>query len=732
MQRSLLYIFCGLLMIPACSDAPTKIERDNPGDPEVFGFVLNPVQDISTSILEDKMIEIVWTDSSLVPTNYILRKKLRASDSYTPIDTLDAETREFIDESGEIFEDTKYEIISLRKQQSGEEVFSEGINSGIDFGRLLSPTYTYNFDTTAIVFNWEFNTDWPFTAVVTTYDNDLERDVVLDTLFNTNTYSTPAFEKDFQEKFFELKFFLSNGNFDLENPYTRYGGEYFTMEFIPEITGIEIINESKVIINWEDNSGFEDGFQILRSQGSNRNDAGEPEVLATVPPNTTSFTDTLNPFIGYTRGPFGGESLKKSYYGILAYKNDTQTGSFGAELVIDIARPELSIQNSTTSSVTLTWDTDSRDLVKNYILERKINEGSFLTYKTVDPNVNQFTDTQIDTSNTYTYRINSLTSRYSESVQIGFVGSPVQTALFDLPRAQSLKFSKSGALFTTSIRSLHSSNIISTDEAWGIRVIDLENDAIIFSELDMNRRLTGSSIKESEDLVAYFSRENGVLTLHNYALNTFTEANLSNFKTGYVDSDFSPTEKWLYLMDGRSQLLKLNTETFEVAFSKAANGSTSTLRELDVSSTGDSIVYNYGGTFELLDKDGNSLNFSPSHPSYRLSNEARFSPSGKYIALISDFNKGFIYNSQTHNEVFQLSTESFTISYDEKYLATKKNKLLRIYDFNEMKLKFIRGFNSEILEIKFSPTENILLVSTMVDGIYKFSIANNKTWSQIN
>ena len=718
-------------MIPACSDAPTKIERDNPGDPEVFGFVLNPVQDISTSILEDKVIEVEWTDSSLVPTSYVLKKKIRASDNYIALDTLDKDTREFIDESGEITKDTKYEIISLRKQQSGEEVFSEGINSGIDFGDLISSSHTYNADTTAIQINWELETMWSFIAVLSTIDVDVREDI--DTVINSNTITTPAFEKDFSERIYQVRLFISE--VDLENNNTFKivdGGYYLGMKFAPEITNVEVINEGKVIINWEDNSGFEDGFQILRSQGSNRNDAGEPEVLATVPPNTTSFTDTLNPFIGYTRGPFGGESLKKSYYGILAYKNDTQTGSFGAELVIDIARPELSIQNSTTSSVTLTWHTDSRDLVKNYILERKINEGSFLTYKTVDPNVNQFTDTQIDTSNTYTYRINSLTSRYSESVQIGFVGSPVQTALFDLPRAQSLNFSKSGALFTTSIRSLHSSNIISTDEAWGIRVIDLENDAIIFSELDMNRRLTGSSIKESEDLVAYFSRENGVLTLHNYALNTFTEANLSNFKTGYVDSDFSPTEKWLYLMDGRSQLLKLNTETFEVAFSKAANGSTSTLRELDVSSTGDSIVYNYGGTFELLDKDGNSLNFSPSHPSYRLSNEARFSPSGKYIALISDFNKGFIYNSQTHNEVFQLSTESFTISYDEKYLATKKNKLLRIYDFNEMKLKFIRGFNSEILEIKFSPTENILLVSTMVDGIYKFSIANNKTWSQIN
>lgn len=119
-------------MIPACSDAPTKIERDNPDDPEVIGFALNPVQDISTNILEDKVIEVVWTDSSKVPTNYILKKRIRASDNYIALDTLDKDTRKFIDESGEFTKDTKYEIISLRKQESGEEVFSSGINSEID------------------------------------------------------------------------------------------------------------------------------------------------------------------------------------------------------------------------------------------------------------------------------------------------------------------------------------------------------------------------------------------------------------------------------------------------------------------------------------------------------------------------------------------------------------------------------------------------------------------------
>ncbi|MEP6362722.1 MAG: hypothetical protein ABJ287_10065, partial [Balneola sp.] len=292
MQRSLLYIFCGLLMIPACSDAPTKIERDNPGDPEVFGFVLNPVQDISTSILEDKVIEVEWTDSSLVPTSYVLKKKIRASDNYIALDTLDKDTREFIDESGEITKDTKYEIISLRKQQSGEEVFSEGINSGIDFGDLISSSHTYNADTTAIQINWELETMWSFIAVLSTIDVDVREDI--DTVINSNTITTPAFEKDFSERIYQVRLFISE--VDLENNNTFKivdGGYYLGMKFAPEITNVEVINEGKVIINWEDNSGFEDGFQILRSQGSNRNDAGEPEGLATVPPNTTSFTDTL-------------------------------------------------------------------------------------------------------------------------------------------------------------------------------------------------------------------------------------------------------------------------------------------------------------------------------------------------------------------------------------------------------------------------------------------------------
>ncbi len=709
-------------MIPACSDAPTKIERDNPGDPEVFGFVLNPVQDISTSILEDKVIEVEWTDSSLVPTSYVLKKKIRASDNYIALDTLDKDTREFIDESGEITKDTKYEIISLRKQQSGEEVFSEGINSGIDFGDLISSSHTYNADTTAIQINWELETMWSFIAVLSTIDVDVREDI--DTVINSNTITTPAFEKDFSERIYQVRLFISE--VDLENNNTFKivdGGYYLGMKFAPEITNVEVINEGKVIINWEDNSGFEDGFQILRSQGSNRNDAGEPEVLATVPPNTTSFTDTLNPFIGYTRGPFGGESLKKSYYGILAYKNDTQTGSFGAELVIDIARPELSIQNSTTSSVTLTWDTDSRDLVKNYILERKINEGSFLTYKTVDPNVNQFTDTQIDTSNTYTYRIKSLTSRYSESVQIGFVGSPVQVDFYDLNGANHIKFSKSENLITASL-----------ENDTRIAIVDISAGNVIYSKSVSQSYLSGPSIYEPENLIGYYSTEDGLFTVKDFETDT-TVFNLKNPLgrfPGFVTSIFSEQDNSLYMMAGRSELKKFDLTTKQVVFSKPAFGPTYTIREFDLSPNQDSVVFNYRGSFQLIDSEGNSLNFSPSIPSNSDARKVRFSPSGKYISLISGFNEGYIYNAKTKDQIRSLSTEAISFSHNEKYLATIKHKLLNILDFDSMNLKITKAFNSAVLDVKFSSKENILFVSTKYNGIFKFKITDNKTWSQIN
>ncbi len=707
-------------MIPACSDAPTKIERDNPGDPEVFGFVLNPVQDISTSILEDKMIEIVWTDSSLVPTNYILRKKLRASDSYTPIDTLDAETRKFIDNSGEATEDTKYEIISLRKQESGEEVFSEGINSDIDFGNLVNQTYAYNSDSTAIVFNWEFNTDWPFTAVVTTYDNDLERDVVLDTLSNTNTYTTPAFERDFQDKFFDLKFFVSDINIDLENPYERYSGLYHILDFIPEISNIEIVNEGKVIINWEDNSGFEDGFRILRSKGFNRNEAFEPVVIAELDANTTSFTDTQDPLTGYVIDGSGIERQVKTFYDIEVFKNNTKTGIYGYQVNFTPPSISLSVSDLNTESFKLQWSTNSLEKVSQFTLQASSNGNSFFDYKTFQNETFNSTEANLSTNSVHYYRVKSKTSKYSDRIALQYSSYLVEEANFPFTNSRNIRFSDSGNLIIVS-KAFFSGDADSED----VGIYDIKNNSTIYNDAPIAKPINGVDIDEENNLMALTSYENQLLTIYNFDTNTIEY----NASINVFDVEFGPENKFVYTNSARDEVYKIDLINKSLKSRKPPFSNTSSLRNISLSPTGDSIAYNSDGFFRLL----NSSNFRPIEFSHVLdygstAQKVNFSKSGKYISNVSDFDKAEIHFTNPASRYLQTGAEHISISFDDKLYITAKGSLLRLFELSTKKQLLSHSFSGEVFDLRFSPSEELVAVGS-ANGLFLYRISEDKKWS---
>lgn len=156
-------------------------------------------------------------------------------------------------------------------------------------------------------------------------------------------------------------------------------------------------------------------------------------------------------------------------------------------------------------------------------------------------------------------------------------------------------------------------------------------------------------MNEQSNILSYYSTNTDELVIHNFETDSIMKAwNLPSYS--FADTDFLPDGKSLYILNGRSGLKKINTETLEVEFTKGERGPTSTPRELDISPTGDSIVFNYSDSFNLIDKNGQSLNFTPFTGNGSLSQEVRFSPSGQYIALISEFNKGYIYNSKTQEE----------------------------------------------------------------------------------
>lgn len=710
-------------MIQACSDAPTKIERDNLNDPEVFGFVLNPVQDISTSILEDKVIEVEWTDSSKVPTHYILKKKLRFSDNYIAIDTLNKDTRKFYDASGEITKDTKYEIISLRKQENGEEVFSQGINSGIDFGGFVSTSQNYNADTTAIIFNWEFETNWPFTAIVTTYDNELEREVVLDTLSNTNTYTTPAFEKDFQYKYFDLKFFVSNRNIDLEKPYKTYTGDYHILDFLPEITNIEVISEGKVVINWEDNTGFEDGFRLLRSKGVNRNSAREREVIAELGPNVTSYTDTLNPITGYTRDEFGRESNIKTYYGILVYKNDTQTGTFGAEVQFTPPEVTMNISNMTSNSFRVSWSTTHSDKIDSFILQKSIDGKNFHDFKYFPKHSTGYTEYNLDKTTTHYFRFKSITSAPSETIGLSFSPSLVEKDYFPYEGVQNFRFSESGSLLAAAKGSFFDPFEL------GVSVYDLNSKSVIYSKNLLNSSIHGIDIHESNDKIAVGSRTDKSVAVYDFVADTliYRKDDISVF-----DVKFSNDGNTVFSNSETGVLTKHNLKTGHIDFSKMedVSGSQAFARKLDLSPSGDSIAYSLSGFLNISDTLGNTIEFNNVSNLEGVSQHVSFSKKGSYLSVINLSGGAFIFNAKSNDRYFEFSSRYLSIDKNEKLAIGSYGADLYLIDLENRRLLNIYTFENAITNITFSPSENIFAVGTN-SGVRFYSFSTSNTWKKI-
>lgn len=724
------FILLSLLLLLSCSKVPTAFERDNPNDPDNPTFEIPSPLNFQTQILSDRKIQLVWEDTINYITGYIVEKSLNG-ESFLPLDTLESSIRSYIDESGNVLQTTRYSLTAFRVGSDGKRKSSDSKFVYIDFGTIINSNVSYNSDTTAINFNWDFQNLWPFVSVV--YDDSL---TPIDTLFSgANSYTTPAFEKDFSEFTYTIKSYSSIEEASANNPIGQIEGGYFgNMEFLPQITDVTVIDEGTVVINWNDNSSFEDGFQILRSKGFNRITAGEPEVIATLEPNQTSYIDTLNPLDGYQNNSFDGQSLSKTYYGIRATKNDTQTGIFGEEIFIDLPTPELELINSDKNSIILawpnaqSWSAKEKSLAKNFVLQRQVDKGIFQDYKILPKSIFEYRIDDLDPVLQYSFRVKTLTSKHSNLISASYFNKLVEEQFYELPSAHHIDFSNSGKLFTTTKR------YSSSSADWGMKIIDSQGGTILYSK--NKNGITGSDIAENLNWVGYFSLDENFI--YNYIIFDFKTDTLVreiknpfNGYTNYPVSKFSPSEDSFFILGGRSYIKGITIQDFAEIFFNPSSGPTSTPRELDLSATSDTIAYNISDTFQLINNTGKSLSFTPTLGFGRLSHSVRISPLGNYIGLVSDFDNCIIFDLKSKQEVFRdLRAETISFSFDEKYFSTSKFNVLKIHDLQSKVHKTSIFFNSEIVEVKFSPSENILLVATSQEGIFQFSISDEKSWGR--
>jgi hypothetical protein len=158
------------------------------------------------------------------------------------------------------------------------------------------------------------------------------------------------------------------------------------------------VSSSQINLSWVDNSGNESGFKIERSS-----DGSSFSQIAVVGKDVVSYSDT------------GLNAITQYYYRVRAYKGnkDSSYSNTASATTHDVVPSAPSNLVATVSygptKVAVSW-TDNSSNEDDFVLERRVNGGSYSVLATLSPNA-----TSVTGGNTYEYKVKATNEAGSSS-----------------------------------------------------------------------------------------------------------------------------------------------------------------------------------------------------------------------------------------------------------------------------------------------------------------------------
>ncbi len=221
---------------------------------------------------------------------------------------------------------------------------------------------------------------------------------------NTTSYTNTWLSGD-TKYYYRVRAYNTAGNSLYSNEVSATTG---SIPDLPSDLTATVISNSKIELNWQDNSSNETGFKIERKKSG-----GSYTQIATVGEDITNIINT------------GLAGNTKYYYRVSAYNTagDSEYSnqvSVTTEAVPD-APSDLIATAVSTSEVDLSW-TDNSSNETGFIIERKRSGGSYTQISTVDEGATSYSDTGLASNTKYYYRVSAQNttgdSAYSDETSV--------------------------------------------------------------------------------------------------------------------------------------------------------------------------------------------------------------------------------------------------------------------------------------------------------------------------
>ncbi len=350
---------------------------------------------LTGTIVSCHQVDLSWNDNSSDEDSFIVERK-ESSGSYSVIATLPANTTSYSDTT--VSAETTYYYRVKAHNSWGDSGYSNVVNittpaCGTPPAAPTNLTATPASSDT-IELSWTDNSDNEDGFRIERKETGGTYSEIATLPANTTSYTDTGLNPE-TTYYYRVRAYNSFGTSGYSNEAHATTPPAGTTPTSPSNLTAEATSPTEVSLSWTDNSDNEDGFKLERKQGS-----GPFSVIATLPPNTTTYTDTgLTPETTYTYRVRAYNS-----YGYSDYSNEAQVTTPPLVTVPD-PPTNLTISEITSSSVSLSWtdNSDNEDGFKLYRREKE--EVDFSLLATLPADTTMYTDSSVEPEKTYYYKI---------------------------------------------------------------------------------------------------------------------------------------------------------------------------------------------------------------------------------------------------------------------------------------------------------------------------------------
>jgi len=650
--KTIVHFLLVAVLITGCDTPSDSFERGNRNDPLSPNFNGGAAAGLTVYADTSGAITVKWGESDDIVAKNVIEKSLGDSLNFTPVAELEPEVREFIDTTREVRKDTYYRISSYLELDGDVRKLYGRSQAELRFGEITQVNYELLDESNSLQLRWK--TDVPFyTHFIISSENiisdEQEKTVKIPADGIDNSYTDPLTDIDFETRNYTITGIIEHNGTQQEvvaDASLSFDTESY---FQPGNVAIEILNEQDWEISWENNAFFASEVKVTRFNN-------EDDIIFNLPPGTTSFTDSLI-----------ADASRESYinrirrYGVRFL---TETGSSRPVEVsgqVEIDQPVIAVSNipqNDPNSLTIYWAPfgDDKDLIKEYIIEKPhfIIPDRFTEVARVDGDAQrQYTDTNVNGSDSPTYRVRTVTSY------------PSKPASFTYSHDYELDYSfNTGMNYVTSMEVSSDKKYLAavsfrSDPGNSILITDIDSEQPVSEITIPSQQISDIKISPDDSSIYFSVPTDGAIYKSDFPSGQNVEKIIDDARVNSANVfhfDVSSDESFLIGTGGQGFVKRWNIPSYDVEFiSDVTTSPTFYLyKNIAISPNGTLIGGNNGSNYIMNAQNGSVLESLPWSSANMT--DAQFSADGSYYASVSNFGSTNIYSTESWERTDRLSS----------------------------------------------------------------------------